>query len=396
MYVSLHWIPRRLPYVNARGVPTQETHFSRLQSQWCINVDKAFLRPLFLSDNSMNNNVFSFVALFVTGLFMMCAASPVSLGSELLNPSQHDAYDGSQGLLSTSREVPWYEDSRLDPILGGRQAKPRPPRPSLTLPQTRSVSSQVSEHTGTSGSVTLSDSTTFQSPSFLSCDTDSSNSESEDGLSEYRYELDIPLLDRVASLENGPIADSKTLLSPIAFTPPLKAGDSSVYTPESSHVQTPRFFQHHEGIPKYVFYPPKNPSEKSCLTSDCHRKVPRRQLSYGQRFCTPKPQSSHKTLPFKDPRWKTSQSIESDEHISCLNSNPNGSALRLWNSEPVRREPKSWFGSAEEERIEKAVSDVGSSFEKLHSQLIARKAHDHSDFEPFQASTDLDSSTACL
>lgn len=148
--------------------------------------------------------------------------------------------------------------------------------------------------------------------------------------------------------DTSPFDHSKSLLSPIKFSPP-----SGPKTQNEVSVHTNRKTSESS---TYMFYPPRNPADNHPLIKKIQPSVPQRKLSYGEPSLTPKPKSLHRITGSLELRREASRKPDGDNCESWLERGLEASANRPYYSEPTRSKPKLWLDLAEEgERIEEAV-----------------------------------------
>ena len=104
----------------------------------------------------------------------------------------------------------------------------------------------------------------------------------------------------------------------------------------------------------YIYYAPTNPSDTTSQTSEAHRRIPRRQLSYGDP--SSKPKSLHKTAGSRELRQDAEWHEEDFDLGSWSDSTSNASAARPYHSEPIRSKPRIWLDLSEQDKIQEAVS----------------------------------------
>lgn len=102
----------------------------------------------------------------------------------------------------------------------------------------------------------------------------------------------------------------------------------------------------------YIYYAPTNLSDK---TNYAHRRVPRRQLSYGDPPSKPGPRSLHKTPGSWGLRHEAERHAEEYDLDSWSDSTSNASAARTYHSEPIRSKPRLWLDLSEQkDKIQEA------------------------------------------
>lgn len=106
----------------------------------------------------------------------------------------------------------------------------------------------------------------------------------------------------------------------------------------------------------YIYYAPTNPSDKTSLTSEAHRRIPRRQLSYGDPFSKPGPRSLHKSTGSWELRHEAERHAAEYDLDSWSESTSNASAARPYHSDPARSKPRIWLDLSEGDKIQEAVS----------------------------------------
>ena len=112
----------------------------------------------------------------------------------------------------------------------------------------------------------------------------------------------------------------------------------------------------------YIYYAPTNPSDKTSQTSEAHRRIPRRQLSYGDPFSKPEPRSLHKTTGSWELRHEAERHAEEHDLDTWSESTSNASAARPYHSDPVRSKPRIWLDLSEGDNIQEAVSMRRNSY----------------------------------
>ena len=201
------------------------------------------------------------------------------------------------------------------------------------------------------------------SPSLSSFDTILICSDSMNGQTEDQIEA-VKLQAELATIDASVVADSsKALLSPIRFSPQPGTSCPQPVDSELIYIPTPESSKDDDTISRYVFHPPKNPFDRARHMFECQRNVPRRRLSYGEPFSTPKPRSLHKITGIPELRrmaaWKPGDNeLENGRRSPWLDGTFKTSAIKPWYSEPVRNKNKFWHGAAQGEDIQEAVSNL--------------------------------------
>ena len=107
----------------------------------------------------------------------------------------------------------------------------------------------------------------------------------------------------------------------------------------------------------YIYFAPTNPSDKTNKASDAHRRVPRRQLSYGDPLSKPGPRSLHKSTGSWELRQEAQRHAEDCNTESRSDSTLNASATNPYLSEPARSKSRVWLDLPEQKHeIQEAVS----------------------------------------
>lgn len=146
---------------------------------------------------------------------------------------------------------------------------------------------------------------------------------------------------------------SKALLSPSKFPSPSDDSESAVAT---SITQIPRTNPESSQAFRYVFYPPRNPSDGMKPAPKSSREAPHRQLSYGQPPCTPPSESIRKSMASRELRCKAKWEIEDEKSSSSVKGNLSIPTIRPYYSEPPRK-PRLYLDLVDEgSKVEKAVS----------------------------------------
>lgn len=142
----------------------------------------------------------------------------------------------------------------------------------------------------------------------------------------------------------------------------------------------------------YVYYAPTNPSDKTSQPSEAHRRIPRRQLSYGDPFSKPGPRSLHKTTGSWELRHEAERHAEEYDLDSLSKSTSNASAARPFHSDPVRSKPRIWLDLSEGDKIEEAVSTRRNNY---RSACLWFEACSYNQNKPIKASGDFYTTTPC-
>lgn len=322
--------------------------------------------------------------------FMMCANS---LGSEL--SIQNSTHNAPNEFCMTPDDASCCSHCSIerDPV-GTRSWLQHLP-PSLILPQKRSIRSSIPRHNYDGQHLLSRHACEDGSSSSSSLSTTFSSSESGEGETESHEEIATPST-KLSTRNNTLAIDcSKALLSPIRFSPQSEGNGCQLSATEPDPISTPAPPKHSDKPSRYIFYSPKNPSEKRSEklfhVLDPQRKVPRRQLSYGEPLSTPKPRSLHKTTALPELRHKAGWEPD-DEHDSWFDGALKASAVRPWYSEPTRTKPRLWLDLAEGEKIQEAVSNPKDPSERRLIQkceLMILQASSYSDFESLKATANL-------
>ncbi|CAF9933187.1 hypothetical protein IMSHALPRED_009084 [Imshaugia aleurites] len=113
---------------------------------------------------------------------------------------------------------------------------------------------------------------------------------------------------------------------------------------------------HSKNSSGYIYYAPTNPSDAVSQVLDAHRRVPRRQLSYGDPPSKSGPRSLHKTTGSWELRQEAERYAEAYGLNSWLDSTSHASDARPYHSEP-RSKPRLWLDLSEQkDGIQEAVS----------------------------------------
>ena len=188
------------------------------------------------------------------------------------------------GLIS--REVPSYDDYHAPER---RYIQQRPLQSLSVLSQTSLANDLISGQNEDTQLIPSNQCFAPRSPSPSSLNSGSGNTESVG--SQVQYDEVVPELreDRVAKGENPHIDWSKGLLSPIKFSPQRIEKNTQPSRSQARLNPTQFSSEPRNERARYVFYPPKNPSDRPSHIYDCHRSVPRRRLSYGEPLTLAKP-----------------------------------------------------------------------------------------------------------
>ncbi|KAF6233668.1 hypothetical protein HO173_008225 [Letharia columbiana] len=106
----------------------------------------------------------------------------------------------------------------------------------------------------------------------------------------------------------------------------------------------------------YIYYAPTNPSDKTDQTLHAHRRVPRRQLSYGDPRSRPGSRPLHRTTGSWELRHEAERHAEDLDLSFRSDSTSNVSAARPYHSEPIKSKPRLWLDLSEQDKIQEAVS----------------------------------------
>lgn len=176
--------------------------------------------------------------------------------------------------------------------------------------------------------------------------------------------LSRPLLDfseeKIVSLEGAVPAEatadqldsdrSKTLRSPFEYTKELVA--SQVDSAAENDIQ--RSDSNRSG---YIYYAPMNASDNTNQILDAHRRVPRRQLYYGDPLSKPESRSLHKKTGSWELRREAERYAEDYKLDTWLDTTLESSAARPCHSEPTRSKHRLWLDLTEQkDKIQEAVS----------------------------------------
>lgn len=155
----------------------------------------------------------------------------------------------------------------------------------------------------------------------------------------------------------------KTLRSPFEYNQELVP--NQVDSAAKTDVQRFRFIGsvHGENSLGYIYYAPTNPSDTTSQTPEAHRRIPRRQLSYGDPFS--KPRSLHKTAGSRELRHEAERHEEDYDLGSWSDSTSSASAARPFHSEPIRSKPRIWLDLSEQDKIQEAVSVRRTNYRSL-------------------------------
>lgn len=115
---------------------------------------------------------------------------------------------------------------------------------------------------------------------------------------------------------------------------------------------------------------------------------PRRQLLYGEALSTPEPRWLHRSKGSMELRNKANRLSLDVDRVSRLHDAPKVSALKPFNSEPSRREPRLWTNVPEDEdSIEEAVCLTAHTVQKPVTD--SNSADDDRDIKSIQAPNDI-------
>lgn len=154
--------------------------------------------------------------------------------------------------------------------------------------------------------------------------------------------------------ETASFEESKALLSPIKFPSPSDNSESAVAT---SITQVPRIVPESAQASRYVFYPPRNPSDGTKPAPKSSHEAPQRQLSYGQPPCTPPSKSIHKSMGSSEVRSKWKWGFEDEKPSSSTDEDVRIPATRPYYSGPPRSKPWLYLDLVDEgSKVVKAVS----------------------------------------
>ena len=149
---------------------------------------------------------------------------------------------------------------------------------------------------------------------------------------------------------------AKTLRSPFEYTQELVPSQvDPVVKTDVQRFRSNRSVRGENSL-GYIYYAPTNPSDKTGQTFGTHRRIPRRQLSYGDRSGKPGPRSLHKTAGSWELRHEAERHAEDYDLDSLSDSTSNASAARPYSSEPIRSKPRIWLDLSEQDKIQEAVS----------------------------------------
>lgn len=154
---------------------------------------------------------------------------------------------------------------------------------------------------------------------------------------------DVGLTERDHNNSTASFDFSKPLLSPIRLTP---SPESQVWDRVYSE-PSPK----DNGSSTYLFYPPRNPADRTIQASDFHRNIPRRQLYYGEPVRTPKRKSLHRATGSHELRRRAGWKTDDDRFGSWSKGSLKASVTRPWFSEPARSKPWLWLGLVEEGEV---------------------------------------------
>ncbi len=150
----------------------------------------------------------------------------------------------------------------------------------------------------------------------------------------------------------------KTLRSPFEYTQGLvNSGQPDPTANNEDQRFEPNRPMRSKNSSAYIYYAPTNPSDKTNQTLDAHRRVPRRQLSYGDPSSKPGPRILHKSTGSWELRHDAERDAVDYDLDSWSDSTSNASAARPYHSEPMRSKPRLWLDLSEEkDKIQEAVS----------------------------------------
>lgn len=153
---------------------------------------------------------------------------------------------------------------------------------------------------------------------------------------------------------------SKTLRSPFEYTQELVP--TQVDSSAKADVQRFHFIGSlcDEKSLGYIYYAPTNPSDTTSQASEARRRIPRRQLSYGD--LSSKPRSLHKSAGSRELRREAERQEEDYDLGSWSDSTSNASATRPYHSELTRSKPRIWLDLSEQDKIQEAVSMGRNSY----------------------------------
>lgn len=149
----------------------------------------------------------------------------------------------------------------------------------------------------------------------------------------------------------------RTLRSPFEYT--QKLATSQVDPAAKNEIQ--RFDSnrsvHSKNSSVYTYHAPTIPSDNVNQTSDTHRRVPCRQLSYGDPPSKSGPRSLHRTTGSWELRQEAERHAEECNLNSLLDSTLHAPAARPCHFEPTRCKPRLWLDLTEQrDGIQEAVS----------------------------------------
>ena len=269
--------------------------------------------------------------------------------------AESTARDSSDDFHLTSNNVPCYNGHHDS---GRRCAKQPPLESSLMSPRKKLTDELISREFQDVHLISSNQSFAIRSSSSSSLGTDLDNIESVNILAQQDKALSRPPNDSVAKDDGHPTDWSKALLSPIKFIPQPVAKDSQPSESQSERTAPSEA----RGKPaRYIFYPPKNPSDRPRHIYDCHSSVvPRRRLSYGEPLTLANPKARRAPAASSGiiKRQSGESTDEDDRHSSWLDGSLKATAtVRPWYSEPTRPKPRLWLDLAGDgEKIEEAVS----------------------------------------
>lgn len=160
----------------------------------------------------------------------------------------------------------------------------------------------------------------------------------------------------------------KTLRSPFEYTQGLvNSGQPDLTANNENQRFDPNRRMRGKNSSAYIYYAPMNPSDKTNQTLDAHRRVPRRQLSYGDPPRKPGPRTLHKSTGSWELRHDAERHAVDYDLDSWSDSTSNASAARPYHSEPMRSKPRLWLDMSEEkDKIQEAVSILKLQETKKH------------------------------
>ncbi len=149
----------------------------------------------------------------------------------------------------------------------------------------------------------------------------------------------------------------KTLQSPFEYTQELVASQVKPNAKKDPRRFDPKSQLLSRKSAGYIYFAPTNPSEKAKHLFDAHRKVPGRQLSYGDSPSKPVPRCLHKSTASWELRHEAERHTHDYNLESRSDSTLNAFTARPYQSEPIRCKPRLRLDlSQRKDEIQEAVS----------------------------------------